>query len=88
MQCKDIVYFELENKIIHFIPSDAKERLKNRMEYNKNKTQNGGVVYWKYWGDLQRELLNALPNWRMSREARNLKQVLDREFNGIFYISL
>ena len=82
MQCKDIVYFELENKIIHFIPSDAKERLKNRMECNKNKTQNGGVVYWKYWGDLQRELLNALPNWRMSREARNLKQVLDREFNG------
>lgn len=80
--CADKEYLKLEYKIIHYIPSNATERLKYRMERNKNKKQNGYVVYWRFWGDLQREFLNVLPSCRMSQEAYELKQVLNRAFNG------
>lgn len=80
--CNDAMYSILENRIIYFVPQDAKERLKRRIEYNQNKDEKKRRVYWKYWGDLQKELLNALPKDRMSREATELGQMLERRKNG------
>ncbi|MCH5280925.1 MAG: hypothetical protein J1E61_05600 [Lachnospiraceae bacterium] len=76
--CNDLNYSNLEYIIIHYNVPNAKDRLEERMLHNKNSAQNGGVVYWKYWGDLQRELLCALPSERMSKEATELKRMLDR----------
>lgn len=76
--CDDLNYSKLEYIIIHYNAPDAKFRLERRMSHNKNKGSNEYVVYWRYWGDLQRELLSALPGERMSNEARELKRMLNR----------
>ena len=76
--CNDSNYSKLEYIITHYTTPDAKHRLEERMSYNKNRTQNGFIVYWRYWGDLQKELLCALPDERMSKEAMELKWMLYR----------
>lgn len=83
-QCDDSKYSKLECRIIHYNDPDAKERLESRQSYNKNKTPNEAAAYWRYWGDLQRELLGALPDERMSKEAVELLQMLNRSYDGYF----
>lgn len=78
--CSAHLFDQLENKIIHYISSDAKDRYERRINYNKEK--NGYIVYWSFWGDLQYELLNILPFKRLSSEAKNLLHVLNRKFEN------
>ncbi|WP_252214225.1 hypothetical protein [Clostridium sp. VAP41] len=82
--CSDKVYSLLENKIIHYISPDAKERYSRRVEYNKNNT--GDRAYWSFWGDLQAELLPCLQINRMSEEGKRLLTVLKRRFEGEYNI--
>lgn len=79
--CNDSEYSKLEYKIIHYNTPDAKQRLERRMSYNKNRNTNGFTVYWRYWGDLQKELLCVLPGERMSKEAVELRKVLERSID-------
>ncbi|MGG7176390.1 hypothetical protein ACQPU1_02275 [Clostridium paraputrificum] len=84
VSCSNEVYLLLENKIIHYISPDAKERYFRRVEYNKNNT--GERVYWSFWGDLQAELLPCLQINRMSEEGKRLLTVLKRRFEGKYNI--
>lgn len=84
VSCSDEVYSLLENKIIHYISPDAKEKYSRRIEYNKNNT--GDRVYWSFWGDLQVELLPCLQINRMSEEGKRLLSVLKRRFEGEYNI--
>lgn len=42
---------ELEEQIIHYISSDATQKLTGRIETNKSR--NDIKVYWPFWGSLQ-----------------------------------
>ncbi|WP_430788361.1 hypothetical protein VBD025_00755 [Virgibacillus flavescens] len=68
------------NEVIMYCPSDAIERYKHRIQYNSEK--NGSTVYWSFWGDFQHEILAALPDEQLNKEALDLKRVLDRRFHG------
>ena len=62
--CSDVVYAQLEDKIIHFVPSNAKDELQHRMDFNREK--NGCHAYWAFWGDFQYETIACLPEQRKS----------------------
>lgn len=84
--CSQDTFSKLENKILKYLPSDAKERYKRRLEYNKE--ENGVRVYWNFCGDLQKELLEILPSNRMKPQTVNMINVLNRKFpNGTRYYS-
>ena len=74
--CSDEKYNQLEYQVMHYIAPCAKERLKRRIEYNKEKQ--GYTVYWNFWGDFQRDVLAVLPMDRMSNEAKRLLIVINR----------
>lgn len=76
--CSQEIFSKLENKILNYFPSNAKERYKRRIEYNKE--ENGIRVYWNFCGDLQKELLEVLPTNRMSNQATDMIKVLKRKF--------
>ncbi|MDT2751310.1 hypothetical protein P7G96_08660 [Enterococcus thailandicus] len=77
--CSQEIFSKLENKILKYFPSNAKERYKRRIEYNKE--ENGMRVYWNFCGDLQKELLEVLPTNRMSNQAIDMIKVLKRKFS-------
>lgn len=82
--CSQEIFSKLENKILKYFPSNAKERYKRRIEYNKE--ENGMRVYWSFCGDLQKELLEILPANRMSNQVTDMIKVLKRKFpNGTNY---
>lgn len=85
--CSLELYNQLEYKIIHYLSPKALQRLQSRIDTNK--TQNNYVVYWPFWGELQYRLLPILPQERMSKEATELLQVLERSnnFQDSFYES-
>src|SRR5699024_4513703 len=58
--CREDLFYELENKILHYFPKDASESFKRKLEYNKFSAT------WNIWGDLQKELLEVLPTHRTS----------------------
>lgn len=76
--CSQETFNKLEDKILRYMPSDAKERYKRRIEFNKEK--NGGV-YWNFCGDLQKELLEILPSDRISSQTNDMIRVLNRKFS-------
>lgn len=76
--CSQDIFNKLENKILMYVPPDAKERYKRRLEYNKE--NNGHKVYWNFWGDLQRELLEILPPNRTCTKTKDMICVLNRKF--------
>ncbi|HHU52705.1 MAG TPA: hypothetical protein GXZ43_01305, partial [Clostridiaceae bacterium] len=76
--CRNEYFSELENLIIHYISPRAKDWYKSRIEYNKEK--HGNTVYWSFHGDLQYELLKVMPIYRLSNQARQELQVLERKF--------
>ena len=75
--CDNETYLKLEEKIIYYIDTRAKEWYKRRIEYNRDKSNNK-KVYWSFWGDLQIILLPVLPKERISLKAKSLLEVLKR----------
>lgn len=78
-RCSLEMYNKLEEQIIHYISSDATQKLTGRIETNKSR--NDIKVYWPFWGSLQYKLLSVLPKERMSNEAIELLNVLERSNN-------
>lgn len=76
--CSRIIFNKLEKTVIKYLSPDAKELYQRRINCNREK--NGYVVFWSFWGDLQKEILETLPNERLSNEAKNLIGVLKRRF--------
>lgn len=71
----------VENSICRYISPNASEWYNRRIEQNKLKESY--PVYWSFWGDLQYELLQCLPEERISQKAKELLRVLDRRFYQI-----
>ena len=69
----------IEDAICSYISPNASEWYKRRIELNKQKEY--PPVYWSFWGDLQYELLQCLPEERISTNAKELLHVLDRRFH-------
>ncbi len=69
----------IENSICQYISPNASEWYKRRIEQNKQKEY--PPVYWSFWGDLQYELLQCLPEERTSTKTKELLRVLDRRFH-------
>ncbi len=61
--CSKEHYQYLEKNIIRYVDKDAVYRLKDRIDFNK---QGECRVYWRFWGDFQRECLKMLPKERLS----------------------
>lgn len=78
--CKQSVFDMLENKVIGYISPRAKNLYKHRIEFNQE--HNGYKVYWSYWGDLQKDILEILPYNRLSNDAKELIRVLKRKFHN------
>lgn len=79
-KCNQETYDLLEKSILHFTPIEAKNKLRHRIEFNKEK--NGIRVYWNFWGDFQYECLNTLPIHKLSNEAKSLKIILTRKMQN------
>lgn len=71
----------IENSICRYISPNASEWYKRRIEQNKLKEYY--PVYWSFWGDLQYELLQCLPEERISPKTKELVRVLNRRFYKI-----
>lgn len=74
--------FSVLEKYIYFSDKYAsKNTLRHRTEHNRNTINNGykePIVYWSFWGLLQRELLPCLDKTRASVEAKGLLDVFKR----------
>ncbi|EHB5185483.1 hypothetical protein JX009_000281 [Listeria monocytogenes] len=85
--CSQKTFNKLESKILRFIPSDAKERYKRRIE--RNKAEGEIRVYWSFIGDLQKELLEVLPSNLITTQTSDMIKVLNRKFpNGTRYSNM
>ncbi len=78
--CTNESFLKLESLIIHYVSPRAKDIYKRRIEYNKQ--NNKYTAYWSFWGDLQYELFKVLPIDRLSNQAKQLLQVLERKFTN------
>lgn len=76
--CSENVFTALEKKLLRYQHPRAKDHYKHRIEYNREKK--GYKVYWSFWGDLQKELLEVLPYNRLSNQSKELMRVLNRKF--------
>lgn len=76
--CDKEEFLMIENSIYRYISPNASEWYKRRIERNKLKEYY--PVYWSFWGDLQYELLQCLPEERISQKTKELLRVLDRRF--------
>lgn len=75
LRCSKEQYQHLEKNIIKYMDKEAIDRLKYRIDFNR---QREGRVYWRFWGDFQRECLKILPKERMSVEALQLLRMFSR----------
>jgi hypothetical protein len=82
--CSQEKYLLLESKIEYFLALDAKDRLHRRISFNQEK--NGNHVYWRFWGDFQKECLESLPLDRLTNKAKNMLMVLTRSIGDNFSI--
>ncbi|MBM6931032.1 hypothetical protein H5999_08190 [[Clostridium] spiroforme] len=81
--CSESVLRKFEAKVIHYISSQAKDRLKRRIKQNREQKINGYErVYWDFWGDFQYEILSSINKKRRSTQTNQLFLVLDRKFVG------
>jgi len=76
--CSENVFIALEKTVLSYLSPQAKDIYRHRINYNREK--NGYTVYWSFWGDLQKEILEALPYNRLSDQAKDLIRVLNRKF--------
>lgn len=78
--CGSATFNVLEKTVIGYVSPLAKERYQRRIKFNRE--DNGYIVYWSFWGDLQSEILEVLPYNRLSEKARGLVHVLRRKFSN------
>lgn len=76
--CCEDVFDMLEKTVLSYLSPRAKDMYKSRIENNREKNRN--KVYWSFWGDLQKEILEVLPFNRLSNQAKELTCVLNRKF--------
>lgn len=76
--CSEDIFAILEKMVLSYISPRAKDIYQNRI--NHNREENGYKVYWSFWGDLQKEILEVLPYNRLSDHAKDLIRVLKRKF--------
>lgn len=79
--CGQDIFNLLEKRVINYVSPQAKELYQRRFEINREK--NGYMVYWSFWGDLQKEILEVLPQHRLSEQAKDLLRVLRRRFEKV-----
>lgn len=87
LRCSKEQYQHLENNIIKYIDKEAIDRLKHRMDFNK---QHEDRVYWRFWGDFQRECLKMMPKERISIEAAQLLRMFshyEEDYHSIYEYS-
>ena len=79
--CSENIFNGLEERVYSYLSPEAKDRYIRRVNYNREK--NGDTVYWSFWGDFQKEILEVLPYDRLSVQTKNLIRTLSRKFpNG------
>ncbi|WP_411683090.1 hypothetical protein [Clostridium thailandense] len=76
--CSEDIFAILERTVLSYLSPQAKDIYQCRIGYNREK--NGYKVYWSFWGDLQKEILEVLPYNRLSNQAKDLICVLNRKF--------
>ncbi|GIO56909.1 hypothetical protein [Paenibacillus cineris] len=76
--CNQNAFNLLEKTVINYVSPKAKDLYRQRIDINKEKR--GYTVYWSFWGDLQKEILEILPYNRLSDEAKELLCILKRKF--------
>jgi hypothetical protein len=76
--CSEVIFAILEKTVLNYLSPRAKDIYRHRINYNREK--NGYTVYWSFWGDLQKEILEVLPYNRLSDHAKDLISVLKRKF--------
>ncbi len=74
-ECSEEHYKILEKSIVKYIDKYAVSRLKHRIEYNRKREYQ---VYWRFWGDFQRDCLSVLPKERLSEEALQILKMFSR----------
>lgn len=78
--CSQDTFNELQDKIYKYLPGNALDCYKRRVEYNKQSTSK---CYWSFSGELQMELLEVLPSDRINKQTNDMIGVLHRKFpNG------
>ena len=81
--CDENILRKFEAKVIHYISPQAKDRLRRRIEQNREQKINGNQrVYWDFWGDFQYEILSSIDKKRRSMQTNQLLVVLERKFDG------
>ncbi|MCM3609650.1 hypothetical protein M4S82_00210 [Planococcus sp. MERTA32b] len=78
--CSESNFNELEKQIVHYVSPKAKDSYMRRINYNRER--NGNTVYWSFWGDFQKEILEVLPNERTSNQTKDLIRTLCRKFSN------
>lgn len=79
--CSENNFNKLEKRVISYVSPNAKDSYMHRINYNRER--NGNTVYWSFWGDFQKEVLEVLPNERLSDQTKDLIRILNRKFlNG------
>lgn len=76
--CSEDTFAMFEKTVLSYLSPQAKDIYRHRIDVNREK--NGYTVYWSFWGDLQKEILEILPNNRLSDPAKDLLRVLKRKF--------
>ena len=81
--CSDITFTKLESAITYFHEKNCVERLKWRIDRNRDMATTGkSMSYYPFWGELQAYLLPALDITRTSDHTKQLIPVLKRRFAG------
>ncbi len=83
IRCDAAVLNLFEQKLIRFVPDRTVRVYRDRVEQNK---KGDAWTYRSFWGELQYELLRALPYDRLSLNGRQLINTLERKF-GKEYVS-
>ncbi|MDT0192887.1 hypothetical protein [Exiguobacterium sp. BG5(2022)] len=78
--CSENNFKELEKQIVRYVSPKAKDSYMRRINYNRER--NGYTVYWSFWGDFQKEILEVLPNERVSNQTKDLMRTLSRKFSN------
>lgn len=76
--CSENIFNTLEERVLSYLSPQAKDIYRGRVNYNREK--NGYKVYWSFWGDFQKEILEVLPYNRLSVQAKELIRTLRRKF--------
>ncbi|WP_301107120.1 hypothetical protein [Sporosarcina sp.] len=76
--CSENTFNTLEERVLSYLSPQAKDIYQGRVNYNREK--NGNKVYWSFWGDFQKEILEVLPYNRLSVQAKDLIRTLIRKF--------